>query len=79
MKFTIAQIGTNRLQKVLVGNKESDPNKILSALEYDIKKLLENYMEVFDIKIQASQQDNLFNFDIFVRAERIKTFGTLPS
>lgn len=79
MKFTIAQIGKNRLERVLVSNKESDPNKILSALEYDVRKLLENYMEAFDIKIEASQEDNIFNFDISVKAERIKSFGTLPS
>ena len=78
MKFTIAQIGTNRLQKVLLTNKGQDPNVIVEALKCDIKKVLESYMDDFCVDIQANQIQESVVFDIKVKANRIKSFGTLP-
>lgn len=78
MKFTIAQIGTNRLQKVLLTNKGQDPNVIIEALKHDIKKVLDSYMDDFCVDIKANQIEESMLFDIKVRANRIKSFGTLP-
>lgn len=78
MKFTIAQIGTNRLQKVLLTNKGQDPKQIIEALKSDIKKVLESYLDDFSIDISVSQIDEVTKFDVAIQAKRIKTFGTLP-
>lgn len=78
MKFTIAQIGTNRLQKVLLTSKGQDPNVIIEALKYDIKKVLDSYMDDFCIDIDVNQTQESVFFDIKVKTNRIKSFGTLP-
>ena len=78
MKFTIAQIGTNRLQKVLLTNKGQDPLQIINALKSDLQKILESYLDDFEIDILATQENEITKFDIDVFAKRIKSFGTLP-
>ena len=78
MKFTIAQIGTNRLQKVLLTNKGQDPSQIINALKSDLQKVLDSYLDDFEIDISTSQTNSITQFDIVVLAKRIKSFGTLP-
>ena len=78
MKFTIAQIGANRLQKVLLTNKGQSPEQILSALKSDMERVLESYLDDFVISIDAKQIGEETQFDICVKAKRIKNFGTLP-
>ena len=78
MKFTIAQIGTNRLQKVLLTNKGQDPSQIINALKSDLQKILESYLDDFEIDISTSKTNSITQFDIVVLAKRIKSFGTLP-
>ena len=78
MKFTIAQIGTNRLQKVLLTNKGQDPSQIINALKSDLQKVLDSYLDDFEIDILATQENEITQFDIVVLAKRIKSFGTLP-
>ena len=78
MKFTIAQIGTNRLQKVLITNKGQDPSQIINALKSDLQKVLDSYLDDFEIDISTSQTNSITQFDIVVLAKRIKSFGTLP-
>ena len=78
MKFTIAQIGANRLQKVLLTNKGQSPEQIVNALKSDIEGVLDSYLDDFVVFIDAKQVEEEIVFDINVKAKRIKSFGTLP-
>ena len=78
MKFTIAQIGANRLAKVLVGEKNQDPKLICNAIKSDISNILESYLDDFEISIDAYNKDKDIIFEIIVNAKRVKNFGTLP-
>ena len=78
MKFTIAQIGTNRLEKVLLSNKHQDPKLIIDAMKSDIERVLSSYLDDFSVVIEVGQNQENTNFDISVCAKRIKSFGTLP-
>ena len=78
MKFTIAQIGANRLEKVLLTNKGQDPKQILLALKSDIENVLESYLDDFVVTIDSNQEHEIVNFEINVQAKRVKSFGTLP-
>ncbi|MBQ3494596.1 MAG: hypothetical protein IJA69_04190 [Clostridia bacterium] len=78
MKFTIAQIGANRLEKVLLYEKGQDPKQIINALKSDITGLLSSYLDDFEVEITAGQTEDSVCFNINVIAKRVKSFGTLP-
>ena len=46
MSYTIAQIGRNRLEKVLNSGRDQDIKKLLNLLKSDIKTVLESYAVV---------------------------------
>ena len=78
MKFTIAQIGANRLQKVLMSEKKQEPKQVVGVIKSDIENVLSSYLDDFEVKISAGQTENEICFDISVIAKRMKSFGTLP-
>lgn len=77
--FTIADIGSKRLEKVLVKDKTEDPKRLAEILKSDILNLLQNYMEVENLEINFDVGLDGYKFSIDVEAKRIKVFGILPN
>ncbi len=77
--FTIADIGSKRLEKVLVKDKTEDPKRLAEILKSDILNLLQNYMEVENLDINFDVDLDGYKFSIDVEAKRIKVFGILPN
>ena len=77
--FTIADIGSKRLEKVLVEDKTEDPKRLAEILKSDILNLLQNYMEVENLDINFDVGLDGYKFSIDVEAKRIKVFGILPN
>ena len=77
--FTIADIGSKRLEKVLVKDKTEDPKKLAETLKSDILNLLQNYMEVKDLTVNFDVNTEGYYLTINAEAKRIKTFGILPN
>lgn len=77
--FTIADIGSKRLEKVLVKDKTEDPKRLAEILKSDILNLLQNYMEVENLDINFDVGLDGYKFSIDIEAKRIKVFGILPN
>ena len=78
MSYTIAQIGTNRLEKVLNSAKEQDIKKLLNLLKSDIKSVLESYAVVLgDVEIEVDEEQSNILIVMQSKLERFKTFGTI--
>ncbi len=77
--FTIADIGSKRLEKVLVKDKTEDPKRLAEILKSDVLNLLQNYMEVENLDINFDVGLDGYKFSIDVEAKRIKVFGILPN
>ncbi len=77
--FTIADIGSKRLEKVLVKDKTEDPKRLAEILKSDILNLLQNYMEVENLNVNFDVGLDGYKFSIDVEAKRIKVFGILPN
>ena len=77
--FTIAEIGSKRLEKVLVKDKTEDPKRLAEILKSDVLNLLQNYMEVENLNVNFDVGLDGYKFSIDVEAKRIKVFGILPN
>lgn len=77
--FTIADIGSKRLEKVLVKDKTEDPKRLAEILKSDVLNLLQNYMEVENLDINFDVGLDGYKFSIDIEAKRIKVFGILPN
>lgn len=77
--FTIADIGSKRLEKVLVKDKTEDPKRLAEILKSDVLNLLQNYMEVENLNVNFDVGLDGYKFLIDVEAKRIKVFGILPN
>lgn len=77
--FTIADIGSKRLEKVLVKDKTEDPKRLAEILKSDVLNLLQNYMEVENLDVNFDVGLDGYKFSIDVEAKRIKVFGILPN
>ncbi|HIV01001.1 MAG TPA: cell division topological specificity factor MinE [Candidatus Caccopulliclostridium gallistercoris] len=77
--FTIADIGSKRLEKVLVKDKTEDPKRLAEILKSDVLNLLQNYMEVENLNVNFDVGLDGYKFSIDVEAKRIKVFGILPN
>ena len=78
MKFTIAQIGENRLKKVLIEDKQNNPEKMCEVLKSDIYNVAKCYIEQPVVTVEAKQGENdEINFDIVIKSNRIKAIGVL--
>lgn len=77
MKFTIAQIGENRLKKVLVGDKENNPEKLKDVLLSDIQNIANCYLDDVSTKVEAIQTDDGVIFNVVIKCKRVKSIGVL--
>ena len=77
MKFNIAQIGENRLKKVLIDDREQSPEKLCEVLKSDIKNVAKSYMENPSINIETFDENDDIVFLIKVSTKRIKSIGVL--
>ena len=77
--FTIADIGSKRLEKVLVKDKTEDPKKLAEILKSDLLNLLQNYMEVKDLNVDFEVDTVGYFLTVNAEAKRIKTFGIFPN
>lgn len=77
MKFTIAQIGKNRLKKVLVGDKENNPEKLKDVLLSDIQNIANCYLDDVSTKVEAIQTDDGVIFNVVIKCKRVKSIGVL--
>lgn len=76
-----SQKNVERLQSVLIGDKQFSPDRIQKVLKSDAYNLLLNYCnlepENLEVKVEV-QKDGSYNFVIIAKANRLKIFGSLP-
>ena len=77
MKFSIAQIGKNRLKKVLIDSKENNPASLCEVLQSDISNIANCYLDDYQIEIEPIQKDDGIIFNIVIKCARIKSYGVL--
>lgn len=77
--YTIADIGSKRLENVLVKDKSENPNKVAEILKSDILELLKNYMDVEDLDVDFEVSADGYVLNVEANASRIKSFGILPN
>ena len=77
MKFSIAQIGENRLKKVLIGDKENSPEKLKEVLLSDIQNVANCYLDDISTKIEAIHTDDGVIFNVVIKCKRVKSIGVL--
>lgn len=77
MKFTLAQIGENRLKKVLVEDKGISPERVCEILKNEFLKITKDYLENPQIEIYAEGIDENIVFDVQIKCSRVKVFGVL--
>lgn len=77
--FTIADMGSKRLEKVLVKDKTEDPKKLAEIIKSDIYILLQNYMELKNLDVNFDVDIEGYTLNIKAEAKRIKTFGILQN
>ncbi len=74
---TIADIGTKRLERVLVNDKKQNPSKLCQVIKSDVFEILKNYMDVESLELEFDVGEEGVEFNIIVKAERIKQFGSI--
>ena len=70
-----------RLQNVLISDKQFSPAKLEKVLRSDVYNLLSNYcsVEADDINVSVEvEKDGSYNFSISAKSNRLKIFGSLP-
>ena len=77
MKFTIAQIGQNRLKKVLMEDREQSPEKLCNVLQSDFLNVASSYMEQPEVKIETYEDEEDIVFAVKISTKRIKSVGVL--
>ena len=77
MKFNIAQIGQNRLKKVLIEDREQSPEKLCEVLKSDITNVVKCYMENPSCDIQTLEDEEDIVFLVKISTKRIKSIGVL--
>lgn len=69
MKNNLAE----RLEKVLMQDKLSEPNKLLPALKSDIRDILREYSELNqDITLDVQEAEEGYNLVVFASIRRFK-------
>jgi septum formation topological specificity factor MinE len=75
------QKNLERLQNVLISDKQFSPQKVEKVLKSDMYNLLSNYCtlspEDISIKVEV-QKDGSYKFLMIARSGRLKVFGSLP-
>mgnify|MGYP002523013513 CR=1 FL=1 len=77
MKFSIAQIGENRLKKVLVQDKEQNPEKLKDVLKSDIQNVAVCYMDDVSTSVDVLPTDDGVTFNVTIKCKRVKSIGVL--
>lgn len=77
MKFSIAQIGENRLKRVLVEGKQNNPQRLCEVLKSDILDVAKCYLDEAKIEIEPTQSEDGVIFNVVIKCSRVKSFGVL--
>ena len=77
MKFSIAQIGENRLKKVLVQDKEQNPERLKDVLRSDIQNVAVCYMDDVSTNVDVLPSDDGVIFNVVIKCKRVKSIGVL--
>lgn len=70
-----------RLQNVLISDKQFSPQQVERVLKSDIFNMLSSYCSLLpeDVKVKVELQKNgRYSFQIFAESDRLKIFGSLP-
>ncbi len=70
-----------RLQNVLISDKQFSPNKLEKILKSDAYNMLSNYcvLEPENLHITVNlKKDGKYEFNIIAESDRLKIFGSLP-
>lgn len=75
------QKNLERLQNVLISDKQFSPQKVEKVLKSDLYDLLSNYatLKPDDVNIKVEvQKDGTYKFLMVAKSDRLKIFGSLP-
>lgn len=70
-----------RLENVLISDKQFSPQQVERVLKSDAYNLLSNYGNIVPENLSVSievQKDGTYNFLIKANCDRLKIFGSLP-
>lgn len=70
-----------RLQNVLISDKQFSPAKVERVLRCDAFALLSNYctLQPQDVSVKVEvEQDGTYDIQIQAKSDRLKIFGSLP-
>ena len=70
-----------RLQNVLISDKQFNSKKLENIVKSDIYNILSNYchLEPNNLQVEIQLQKNgEYQFRIFAKSDRLKIFGSLP-
>ena len=75
------QKSVERLQNVLISDKQFSPQKVERVLRSDIYGILSNYCslqpEDLNVKVEI-EKDGTYKFLMIAKSNRLKIFGSLP-
>lgn len=70
-----------RLQNVLISDKQFSPQQVEKVLKSDVYNLLSSYCSLSPADVSVSvelQKNGRYAFNIYVESDRLKIFGSLP-
>lgn len=76
-----AEIDLSRLKKVLISDKNFNPEQLIKVLKSDIFNVFNNYCSIInnDVSVSVKVLDNgEYSFKVECTADRLKIFGSLP-
>lgn len=82
MIFERSNKNVERLQNVLISDKQFSPQRLENVLRSDAYLLLQNYCNIkpSNLKVLVElQKDGLYNISICAVCDRLKIFGSLPN
>lgn len=74
------KIAENRLENILQRDKISDPDRICEILKGELTSVIQGYINLakpLDIRFHREGEHMIFSIEF--EAERVKSFGYLPS
>ena len=79
MKFNIAQIGKNRLKRVLIDDRDQSPQKLCEVLKSDLFNVAKCYMEEPSLDIESYEENEDVIFVVKISTKRIKSMAILDA
>ncbi len=75
MKYNVAEIGKNRLQKVLTENNTFNAEVLCNVLKSEFLNIAKSYLDQVEIVCECEPSDDDICFFVSIACKRVKSFG----